>query len=134
VQLKSMRTITGVAVAAALFFSRQAGGAELSDDALKVLTTGKIWTTSKTVNEDGVSVWKWNSDGTLCLRLGSQDGKCTDEGTWKIVDKRICYKFTWYLKSFGLISECFSVVNLGNGNYEAKLPLGTRFLAFRVSP
>jgi hypothetical protein len=129
-----MRTITGVAVVAALFFTRQAGGAELPDGALKVLTTGKSWTTSKTLNEDDVSVWKWNADGAVCLWIGSQDGKCTDDGTWKIVDKRICYKFTWCLKSSGLNSACFSVVNLGNGNYEAKLPLGTRFLAFRVSP
>jgi hypothetical protein len=121
-------------LAAAVFFSRQAGAAELADDALAVLIAGKTWTASKTLANDNVSVWKWNADGTVCLWLGSQDGKCTDEGTWKIVDKLICYKFTWWLKSNGLVSACFSVADLGNGNYEAKLPIGTRFLAFRVSP
>lgn len=70
----------------------------------------------------------------MCLWLGSQDGKCTDDGTWKIVDERICYRFTWWLKSFGLTSSCISVVDLGSGNYEAKHPGGNRFLVFRVSP
>jgi hypothetical protein len=132
-QLISMRTITGVAMVAALFFSRQAGAAELAEDGLKVLTTGKTWTASSLVGPQA-TVWKWNADGTVCLWLESQDGKCADEGTWKIVDKRICYKFTWWLKSVGMMSECFSIVDLGNGNYEVKLPNGTRFLAFRVSP
>jgi len=129
-----IRTAARVAMVAVLLWGPQAGAAELAGDALKALTAGKTWTASKTLDGNQASFWKWKADGTVCLWLGSQEGKCTDDGTWKIADKRICYQFTWWLKSSGLMSACFSVVDLGNGNYEAKHPSGSRFLAFRVSP
>lgn len=103
-----IRTAARVAILAALLWGPQANAAELASDALKALTGGKTWTASQTLDGYQASFWKWKAEGTVCLWLGSQDGKCTDDGTWKIVDKSICYRFTWWLKSSGLMSACFS--------------------------
>lgn len=102
--------------------------------ALTDLATGKTWSYPRTLSANQATSWNWKADGTVCMWTGSPSGKCSDDGTWKIVEKRICYRLTWWLKSEDMTSACFSVVDLGKGSDEAQLPCGTAFLTFRVSP
>jgi hypothetical protein len=121
-----------IAAIAALLISQHAFATELGNNALKDLTLDRTWSGSRLLTGYQASFWKWKADGTVCVRLGSQNSGCTDDGTWKIVDKQICYKFTWWLKSINIMSACVSVEDRGNGDYEAMMPSGSRFLAFRV--
>jgi hypothetical protein len=126
--------LRGAIVLAALLLDQQAGATEVAADALKDLATGKTWFASNTISGNQATSWSWKADGTVCMWIGSPSGKCSDDGTWKIVDKRICYRLTWWGKSYDMMSACFSVMDLGDGSYEATLPSGTFFLKFRVSP
>jgi hypothetical protein len=108
--------------------------ADLAAAAVGALVKGRTWTTAKVMNYARTDTWEWRADGTLCLRLDRTDGKCDDSGTWTIDDARVCYKLDWWQKSQGLSSTCFSVSDVGNGQYEAKLPSGSTVLLFSVSP
>jgi hypothetical protein len=105
---------------------------ELTADALTKLAAGNVWSASRTVSATQRTTWKWMADGTVCMWQGPPDGKCADDGTWRVVDTRICYQLTWWLKTYDLTAACFSVIDMGKGNYEARLPSGSLFLAFVV--
>jgi hypothetical protein len=107
-----------------------AGSKDLAGDSLRKLATGNTWSTAGMLNSAQPASFEWMNDGTVCLRMGSTSGKCDDRGTWKIVDQRICYELTWWLKSYGLTSECLTVEDLGKGTYEAKLPSGSPMFKF----
>lgn len=57
-------------------------------------------------------------------------------GRWDVEDCRQAHLLPIHMvvEVFRLDVRMFFVVDLGNGNYEAKHPSSTRFLAFRVSP
>ena len=76
---------------------------------------------------------KWNKDGTVCVHIGEASGKCHDTGTWEISGARVCYKMTWWLKSYDMTSECLGVVDLGNGRYQARIPSGSRVWEFTLA-
>ena len=67
--------------------------------------------------------------------MESTSGKCDDEGTWAIVDNRICCQLAWWLKSTGMNSGCFQVEAIGDRKYDAKSPSGSMMLkGFSVQP
>lgn len=109
-----------------------AGAKDLDADSMRKLASGKTWSAANLLNSTQSASFDWKADGTVCLRLDSTSSKCDDSGTWKIVDQRICYEMTWWLKSYDLKSACLSVVDLGKSRYEAKLPSGTSFFKFTV--
>jgi hypothetical protein len=111
-----------------------AAAADLAPDAVRKLVSGMMWTTEKMLNSTQLRSFDWKRDGTLCLRLGSTSGKCDDNGTWKIDGQRVCYQLTWWMKSYDLASACLNVADLGNGRYEAKIPSGSTFMEFTVTP
>ena len=63
--------------------------------------------------------WSWGADNTVCFRLHNQTGDCADTGTWRINDDVMCYELTWWGKSIGIRTNCFTVHVLGDDRYEA---------------
>src|SRR5665811_78222 len=85
----------------------------LDGTALKQLALSGTWKPTR------FGLWKWNEDNTVCLRLVATEEKCSDTGTWTIDDNVLCYKLTWYGKSYGIQENCFTVAKLQDGRYEA---------------
>lgn len=81
------------------------------------------------------SRWKWNEDNTVCLRKVANEDTCSDTGTWTMEDNVICYKYTWWGKSYDIQENCFTVAKLQDGRYEAYYhgtALDSMFLNFEV--
>ena len=79
--------------------------------------------------------WSWGADNTVCFRLLNQTGDCVDTGTWRINDDVMCYELTWWGKSIGIRTNCFTVHALGDDHYEALYHGGamvSTFMQFRV--
>ena len=131
----SSNMLTYSTLLVALVAAQPATAANLDAAALKELAAGQTWTVPETF-AGVVTAWAWTADGKVCLRLmGSTSGKCDDEGTWAIVDSRICYQLTWWLKSTGMNSGCFQVEAIGDRKYDAKSPGGSMmFKGFSVQP
>jgi hypothetical protein len=127
---KTRKTYLGLVF---LMVALPAGAADLGSDQVRNLANGAMWSTKNMLNSNQLRSFDWKKDGTLCLRLGGTDGKCDDQGTWKVEGQRMCYELTWWMKSQGMTSACFGVSDLGNGSYEATLPSGTRFMQFTVA-
>ena len=64
-------------------------------------------------------LWSWGEDKSVCLRLLGLREYCSDTGTWKIDDNVLCYELTWWGESYGIRKNCFTVVALDGGRYEA---------------
>jgi hypothetical protein len=128
-------TRSGLSVAclfSAMLWASPSRAADLASDDLKGLVGGKMWVTEQVADARTLASFEWKKDGTVCLRLSDTSGKCHDNGTWRIDDARLCWEFTWWAKTSGMISACVSVAELGTGRYEAKTASGTRFLLFTV--
>jgi len=113
------------------------GAADLDANAVRALASGKTWSTNgflESYSRGQAVVFEWRADGAACVRLAGSTGKCDDSGTWKIVDQRICYELTWWLKQYDMSSECFGITDLGKGTYEAKLRNGSSIMKFTVAP
>ncbi len=123
----------GIAVVLAVLGPFSAVAADLAPNAVAALVKGRTWATTRVLNYARTDTWEWRADGTVCLRLDRTDGKCDDSGSWTIDGPKVCYKLEWWQKSQDLSSACFSVADLGDGQYEAKLPTGSSVLRFRVS-
>ena len=116
-----------------MFGALPAVAADLPADAVGALVKGKTWTTTKVLNYVRTDTWEWRANGIVCLRLDRREGKCDDSGSWTIKGANVCYQLEWWQRSQDLSSACFSVSDLGNGQYEAKLPSGSSVLRFSVS-
>ncbi len=127
------KLLSGGLVTVAMLAALPAGAKDLDADSVRKLASGKTWSTAKMAQSTQPVSFEWKADGTVCLRLGETSGKCADSGTWKVVDQRICYEMTWWLKSYDLMSACLSVADLGHGSYEAKIPSGTSVFQFTVA-
>lgn len=114
----------------AMVMAGQSGAADLGADAVSGLVGGTTW--SAQVLDTQAASWDWKKDGTVCLRLGNTSGQCDDSGTWKLDGGRVCYRLTWWLKSYDMTSACLNVAELGNGRYEAKAVNGSRFMRFTI--
>lgn len=90
--------------------------ATLDANAVKTLTANRVWQV-KRPRGPGYDYWSWNSDGSVCLRLGEKTGKCADTGRWRLEGERFCYELTWWGESYGLKSACFRISDQGQGRY-----------------
>ena len=106
--------------------------AELGADAVRNLVGGKMWIAEKMLSTNQLRSFEWKDDGSVCLRLGSTSGRCDDSGHWKIDGARVCWDFTWWMKTYDLASTCLGIAELGKGRYEAKMANGTTFMEFTV--
>ena len=80
-------------------------------------------------------LWTWNSDNTVCLRVGARDGDCADTGTWTITKNVLCYELTWWGESAGERKNCFTVQPIDEGRYETIFhgaPMVSRMFVFKV--
>jgi len=68
---------------------------------------------------DGYGHWSWGEDNSVCLRLLGLNEDCSDTGTWKIDEDVLCYELTWWGESYNIRKNCFTVVALDAGRYEA---------------
>jgi hypothetical protein len=117
----------------ATLLARPSGAADLGADAVKSLLGGKMWKTEKMGQSNQLGSFEWKKDGMVCLRLGDNtSGKCDDSGTWRIDGARLCWEFTWWLKTYDMASACLGVAELGKGRYEAKMASGFKFMDFTV--
>lgn len=85
----------------------------LNKDALTKLALQGTWQTKR------FGHWSWNEDNSVCLRLLGLDEDCSDTGTWKIDEDILCYELTWWGESYQIKKNCFTVVALDGGRYEA---------------
>ena len=85
----------------------------LNKDALTKLALQGTWKTKR------FGHWSWNEDNSVCLRLLGLDEDCSDTGTWKIDEDILCYELTWWGESYEIRKNCFTVVALDGGRYEA---------------
>lgn len=115
-----------------MLLASASGAADLASDAVKNLVGGKMWVTENMLNSRQLRSFEWKKDGTVCLRLGSTSGKCDDSGTWRIDGARVCWEFTWWMKTYDMASACLGVAELGKGRYEAKMANGGTFMEFTV--
>ena len=104
---------------------------ELDGEAVKQLALQGAWE----AEHAEYGFWNWSEDGTVCLRVGSKDGKCADTGTWNIADNVLCYEFTWWGETVGERKGCFTVQPIGEGRFETLFhggPMVSRMFAFKV--
>jgi hypothetical protein len=106
----------------------QADVEALNGDALKKLAYQGTWKSKR------FGLWKWNEDNTVCLRLIAKEDNCSDTGTWEIADNVLCYKLSWWGKSYGIQENCFTVTKLEGGRYESyhHTVVGSMFKNFEV--
>jgi len=76
--------------------------------------------------------WSWNPDGSFCLQVSGESGKCDDTGTWKLDGNRLCYETTWWGQTTGLGAGCIRVVALGKGSYDAIQDNGMSIYTFSL--
>jgi hypothetical protein len=88
----------------------------LDAKAVKTLVANRVWQVTRP-RGPGYDYWSWNSDGSVCLRLGEKSGKCADTGRWRLEGERFCYELTWWGESYGLKSSCFRISDQGRGRY-----------------
>ena len=122
----------GLILALGLFSISQAAAETLDGDAVKKLALQGMWVS----DDKNYGNWSWNQDNSVCLRLVTKKGDCADTGTWKIDGNLICYKLSWWGKSYDINSQCVSIKTLGNGRYEALYDGGamvSTFIKFTVS-
>ena len=93
----------------------------LNKDALTKLALQGTWQTQAFGGGDGFSYrhWRWGEDNSVCFRLFGLNEDCTDTGTWKIDEDVLCYELTWWGESYQNRKNCFTVVALDGGRYEA---------------
>lgn len=112
---KAVMLLTGAALA---FSAPTTQGEHKFMDATKVraVASGKTWNT-KSIWVGGHSYWNWNSDGSVCMRLFAQNGKCDDTGKWKMSSDLLCFELEWFGEFLGLKSACVGVADQGQGRY-----------------
>ena len=93
----------------------------LNKDALTKLALQGTWQTQALGAGGGYSYrhWSWGEDNSVCLRLFGLNEDCSDTGTWKIDEDVLCYELTWWGESYQSRKNCFTVVSLDGGRYEA---------------
>lgn len=109
------------------------GASELNADAVRGLVSGRTWALENILDSNQTGALEWKKNGTVCLRLGDERGKCDDSGTWKISGAHVCYEVSWWLKSYGMSSICLGVADLGKGRYQARLADGSRVWEFTLA-
>lgn len=105
----------GLIIVLGLHSGTHAASESLDSAALQKLSLQGTWA----AEDAEVGYWTWNKDKSVCLRLGSAEGKCADTGTWAINDNVICYELTWWGESNNDRKTCFTVKSHGSGRYEA---------------
>jgi hypothetical protein len=95
----------------------KAADTTLDAKALHTLASGHTWRAKFYFSS--LTFWSWNPDGSFCLDVNSESGKCDDTGTWKLDGDRLCYKTTWWGQTTGLGAGCIRVVGLDKGGYDA---------------
>jgi hypothetical protein len=111
-------------------FNTPAAAQALDGAAIQKLALQGMWVADKNWGN-----WSWNDNKTVCLRLLKKDGKCADTGTWNINGNVMCYKLTWWGKSYDITENCFTIQALKNNQYEALYHGGamvSRFIKFTV--
>jgi len=88
----------------------------LDAKAAKDLTANRVWQIRRS-RTSGFDYWSWNSDGSVCVRLGENTGKCADTGRWKLDGQRICYDLTWWGETQELKSLCFRISEQSKGRF-----------------
>jgi hypothetical protein len=104
---------------------------ELDGNALEKLALQGTWE----AEHAEYGFWNLSDDRTVCLRVGSRNGKCADTGTWNIADNVLCYEFTWWGETVGERKGCFTVQPIGDGRFETLFhggPMVSRMFAFKV--
>jgi hypothetical protein len=86
----------------------------LNKDALTKLALQGTWQARSAYGH-----WSWSEDNSVCLRLLGLNEDCSDTGTWKIDEDVLCYELTWWGESYQMRKNCFTVVALDGGRYEA---------------
>ena len=87
------------------------------------------------VAENDWGYWNWNDDQTLCLRVYSSEGDCSDTGGWRIENDVLCYELEWWGEAYGLRKACLEISPLGDGRYDVRAhgsPVDKSIFAFRV--
>jgi hypothetical protein len=97
-----------------LFAGSVSAEQELDGSAVEKLALRGIWA----AEENSYGYWKWNEDGSVCLRLHEPGGDCADTGTWAIDGNFICYELEWWGEAYGQRDACLSVVAHDGTPYE----------------
>jgi hypothetical protein len=84
--------------------------------AAKAVTSDRVWQVKKP-RGPGHDYWAWKSDGSVCVRLGENAGKCADTGRWTLQAEKVCYELSWWGEAQGLKSTCFRISDKGKGRY-----------------
>jgi hypothetical protein len=103
----------------------------LDGDALRVLALRGTWK----AEHPEYGFWTWDKNGTVCLRVGTQEGDCADTGTWEINENALCYELTWWGESAGERINCFTVSAIDGQRFETLFHGSTmvsRMFAFAV--
>jgi hypothetical protein len=102
--------------AAAQNEAKAAKAVTLDADAAKGVTSDRVWQVKKP-RGPGHDFWSWKSDGSVCVRLGENTGKCADTGRWTLQAEKVCYQLSWWGEVHGLKSTCFRISEQGKGRY-----------------
>jgi len=86
-------------------------------DMVKALAVGHTWESKKLGGAPGYAWWSWQSNGSVCLRLNENMGKCDDSGKWRVEGNRLCWQLDWFGATFGLQSTCVRIVVQGKDRY-----------------
>jgi hypothetical protein len=80
-------------------------------------------TTWKMVSHGTPMYWDWHPGGTMCARnLGAQRTvDCIDEGRWHFQGDDLCWKLTWFGKSYLWYENCVTIKKASIGaTFEAR--------------
>ena len=124
--------LVAFAMMSALSLSDTAYASEetLDNSALNSLALSGIWE----AQERDMGYWSWNDDQSVCLRIFGPTDDCADKGTWSVSEGVLCYEIGWWGDVYGHRDNCFTVIDLGDGLYDARFhtEIGSRFITFRV--
>ena len=124
------RLCAALLAAACIFGNSPVRAQALGEDAVRELALQGTWAAEK-----DWGYWSWSDDNTVCLRVYSADGDCTDKGTWSVDGEVLCYELEWWGETYDLRKNCFTVQPMDDGRYETLLhgaTLKTTSIVFQV--
>ena len=123
--------ILGLGLFLGLHSTSPSAAQELDGNALGNLALQGTWA----AQDKNYGYWSWGEDKSVCFRLFEPKGDCADTGTWTIDDNVMCYELSWWGESYQIRKNCFTVVPLEDGLYDAlyhESAVGSTFIKFEV--
>ena len=112
--------------------------AEIGPEQLASIVKGRKWQVGVGGNLSDPLIqayWDFNSNGSMCVRFpgGKPDGRCADEGEWRLEGPTVCWELKRIGEQYGYKSACVRVEKLNAQDFQMHNVKGFRQFAFRLA-